>query len=131
MEWTSWVMGGLVMLCLVQASMLFRVFRVIGAAERTEERLSHYSGALALLTETTESGFRAMALELGRLGHPAATGSARVTTARVARQARRGRTITEIASSEDVSEGEVRLRMHLAEQGGRKKENVNGAMRAY
>lgn len=127
----SWVVGGLVLVCLVQGALLFKVLRIIGAVERTEERLSHYSGALALLTETTESGFRALALEMGRLGRTGAPASARPTTARVARQARRGRTVTDIAAAEDVSEGEVRLRLHLADVAGRQaREKTNGALRA-
>ena len=131
MEWMNWIVGGLILLCLVQASLLFRVLRAVGAVERTEDRLSHYSGALALLTETTESGFRALALELGRVGKSAAPAAPRVTNTRVVRQVRRGRSVAEIASSEDVSEGEIRLRVHLAEQASRKaKETTNGALRA-
>jgi hypothetical protein len=40
---------------------------------------------------------------------------AKTTTRRIASAARRGRGVAEIAAREGLSEGEVRLRMHLAE----------------
>ncbi|MEW6321187.1 MAG: hypothetical protein AB1635_08860 [Acidobacteriota bacterium] len=120
MEMTNWILGGLVALCLVQGALLWRVFRLLAAVERAEDRLSQFSGALALLTETTESGFRALAIEVGRVGKTgAAAAGSKSTNGRVARAARRGRTISEIAALEDVSEGEVRLRLHLAQQAAR------------
>jgi hypothetical protein len=38
------------------------------------------------------------------------------TSARMSAAAKRGRSVEEIASTEQVSEGEVRLRLHLAKQ---------------
>ncbi|MGE3276365.1 MAG: hypothetical protein AB7O67_14730 [Vicinamibacterales bacterium] len=128
---TSWILGGLTLVCLVQGVLLFRVLRMLGAMERAEDRLSQFSGALALLTETTESGFRALALELGRLGKTgAAAASSRSTNGRVSRAAKRGRSVPEIAAAEDVSEGEVRLRLSLAERGRTAKENGHASLRA-
>jgi hypothetical protein len=129
MDVTYAVMGGLVLLCLVQTALLWRVFRVVGAVERADERLAHFAGALALLTETTESGFRSMALEIGRLGRWGAAGaSSRSTNGRVARAARKGRSVAEIAAAEDVSEGEVRLRLRL--QQAAQEEGRDAALRA-
>jgi hypothetical protein len=112
---------GTVLAALVGAQvwLLWRLTRVLASASRVEEKVGHFADALSLLTETTESGFRAVADELGRrrldvpdfLQHKAAT-------ARVAAAARRGRSITEIAASEEVSEGEVRLRLHMGGQAG-------------
>jgi hypothetical protein len=108
------VLGALV---LAQAWLLWRLTRVLASAARVEERVGHFADALSLLTETTESGFRAVAEELGRrrdevpnLLH------GRAATARVNAAARRGRSVSEIAAAEEVSEGEVRLRLHMSEQ---------------
>jgi len=132
MEMTNWALLGLTLVCLVQGALLWRIMRMLGAMERAEDRLSQFSGALALLTETTESGFRALALELGRLGRSGADGaSSRVTNGRVSRAAKKGRSAAEIAAAEDVSEGEVRLRLHLTERGGRAlRETEYASMRA-
>lgn len=131
MEMTNWALIGLTLVCLVQGALLWRILRMLGAMERAEDRLSQFSGALALLTETTESGFRAMALELGRLGKTGASASSsRVTNGRVSRAAKKGRTAAEIAAAEDVSEGEVRLRLHLSERAARaSRENGHASLR--
>jgi hypothetical protein len=101
---------------LVQAALLWRLLRLGRDLRTYDERFGHLSDAVCLLTETTEASFRAVALEVERL---AAAGGARATnrtsTRRVAAAARRGRSIQEIAATEKVSEGEVRLRLHLAE----------------
>lgn len=109
----------LALLVMAQGWLLWRLTRVLASAARVEERVGHFGDALSLLTETTESGFRAVAEELGRrrvdvpdfLQHKAAT-------ARVSAAARRGRSVTEIAAAEEVSEGEVRLRLHMGGQNG-------------
>lgn len=131
MHLTEAVIGGLVLVCLVQAVLLWRVLRVVGAVARADDRLAHFSAALALLTETTESGFRATALEIGRLGKVGVAGfSSRSTNGRVSRAARKGRTVAEIAAAEDVSEGEVRLRLHMATTSGRGQEASDATLRA-
>lgn len=123
----TYVVGILSILCLAQAALLFKVLRVLGAVDRAEDRLAHFSGALALLTETTEDGFRATALEIARR-HPASSiraddrvgsepdplSAPRVSTSRVVRAVRSGWAVPEIAAEEQVSEGEVRLRLALA-----------------
>ncbi len=116
----DYVVAVISVLCLLQAVLLFRVLRVLTAVDRAEDRLAHFSGALALLTETTEEGFRTMALEIARAakgGKPAA--EPRVSTTRVVRAARQGRSFADIAADEQVSEGEVRLRLSLAESAPR------------
>lgn len=101
---------------LLQATLLWRLLRLGRDLRAYDERFGHLSDAVSLLTETTEASFRAVALEVERL---AATGasraSGRTSTRRVAAAARRGRSVQEIAAAEKVSEGEVRLRLHLAE----------------
>jgi hypothetical protein len=90
-----------------------------------EQRTSALADALVLLTETSESGFHAVATEVMRhgSGRPARAAAQRSATSRVRAAARRGATPSDIAVQEGVSEGEVRLRLHLgdasAAQGGR------------
>jgi len=123
----TYVVSILSILCLAQAALLFKVLRVLGAVDRAEDRLAHFSGALALLTETTEEGFRATALEIARRGQgayprsddragtePDAVPTPRVSASRVMRAVRSGWAVPEIAAEEQVSEGEVRLRLALA-----------------
>lgn len=87
------------------------------AAGRLEQRTAALADALALLTETSEAGFHAVASELirGAAGRPVRTASPRATTTRVRAAARRGASPSEIAADEQMSEGEVRLRLHLGE----------------
>ena len=103
-------------LLLVQIGFAWRLLHLARVVSRYEEKIAHLSDGLSLLTETSEAGFRAMAIEIERL---ASRGSprrqARTSTARLAASARRGRTAQEIAAAEQISEGEVRLRLHLAE----------------
>jgi hypothetical protein len=105
-------------LLLAQIVMLWRFSHVMGTIRRYEERLGHLGDTMTLLTETTESGFRAMALEIERLATADAQRHVvRPSSTRIASAARRGRSIQQIAADEQVSEGEVRLRLHLNDQG--------------
>jgi hypothetical protein len=83
---------------------------------RFDQRLAHLTDALSLLTETAEAGFRANAAEIGRLGEraPGERDPSLDVTSRLARAVRRGRSVQQIAADEQISEGEVRLRLHLA-----------------
>jgi hypothetical protein len=110
------VVGVMAVLSLVQAALTWRLVRLGRDLRAYDERSAHLSDALSLLTETTEASFRAVALEVERLAATGASRAAnRASTRRVAAAARRGRSIQEIAAAEKVSEGEVRLRLHLAE----------------
>jgi hypothetical protein len=109
---------------IVQGWILWRLLGAVGVVQRMDEKLAHFGDALTLLTETAEGGFRAVASELDRAGqHVGATAITgkkspipRPTSARMTAAAKRGRSVEEIASTEQVSEGEVRLRLHLAKQ---------------
>ncbi len=134
----------------LQVWILWRLLGAMGAVPRMEERLSHFSDALTLLTETTEGGFRAVATELDRSAMQAGPAAKKPTvpkptSARISAAAKRGRSIEEIAATEQLSEGEVRLRLHLAKQAAQAKatrakrgkqeplqtqEHHNGSMRA-
>lgn len=102
---------------LVQAALLWRLLRLGRDLRTYDERSGHLSDAVSLLTETTEASFRAVALEVERLASTGPARATRTSTRRVAAAARRGRSVQEIAATERVSEGEVRLRLHLADDG--------------
>lgn len=110
--------AALVLLIGLHIGILWKNLKAMRQLATHDERLSHLADALALLTDTSESGFNAVAAEVGRL---AETGTPTAPTAlanrRLATQARRGRSVQQIAAAEGVSEGEIRLRLHLVEQG--------------
>jgi hypothetical protein len=85
------------------------------AIDRLEDRLSHLIAGVSLLTDTTEGGLRDVALEIGRLAGTGVQARPRVRAAqrRITTAARRGRSVQDIAASEEVSEGEVRLHLQL------------------
>jgi DNA-directed RNA polymerase specialized sigma24 family protein len=103
-------------LVLVQGAVLWRLLSTQRTIGKLSERLVHQGEALSLLTDTSESGFSAIAREMERLATTETKATRKPSTRRVATAARKGRTIAEIAARERVSEGEVRLRLHLAGQ---------------
>jgi hypothetical protein len=106
----------LTLLSAVQAWLLWRLSRMVAASVRLEEKVGHLGDALSILTETSEAGFKAIADELTRRTLPAAaTPRSKTPIARIKAAARRGTSIADIAAAEHMSEGEVRLRLHLAE----------------
>jgi hypothetical protein len=116
----------LTVVLVAQSFLLVRLTRSLGGVQKLDEKLGHYGDALSLLTETTESGFKAVAAELDRTTARPNDGPAKAaikkampapsTAARISAAARRGRTVPEIAAAEELSEGEVRLRLHMAKQ---------------
>ena len=101
--------AALTLLSAVQAWLLWRLSRMVAASARLEEKVGHLGDALSILTETSEAGFKAIADELTR---PVRS---KTPIARLKAAARRGTSIADIAAAEHMSEGEVRLRLHLAE----------------
>lgn len=84
---------------------------------RIETRLSHFAEALALLTDTTQSGFASVAAELERGSLRKTPGASRAATSkRIVSAARKGRSIQDIAAQEEISESEIRLTLGLAEE---------------
>src|SRR5215469_9857786 len=87
---------------IVQCWILWRLLGAVGIVRRMEEKLAHFGDALTLLTETTEGGFRAVALELDRTASHRGTSKkpvARPTSARMTAAAKRGRSVEEIAAT--------------------------------
>ena len=85
--------------------------QTIGALEG---KLARQADALALLTETSEGGFTAIAQELARREVEVAKPQREPNTRRMTTAARRGKSVKEIAAAEQVSQGEVHLRLALA-----------------
>jgi hypothetical protein len=103
-------------IALAQAVLLWRASRSLRRLDAIDERVEKFGEALTLLTDTTESAFRAVATQLVRTPEaPVLAGSkSAARTARVARAAKRGKSISEIAAWEGMAEGEVRLRLQVA-----------------
>lgn len=118
---TTWIAGvAVAALVLVQGALLLRATRALTRVATLESRLDKMNDALTLLTDTTESAFRAVAAEMTRVTAPppAVTRAASAArTRRVARAAQKGKSVAEIAAAEEMAEGEVRLRLHVAHDG--------------
>ncbi len=113
-------------LLLATGVLLLVATRLVKALRHTvelEQRIARLQEGLNLLTDTTETGFRQVAAEVERLsglaGAPVATPVTRPTAARLRAATRHGRSVKEIAAAEQVSEGEVRLRLSIAEAGAK------------
>ena len=102
--------------------------RLQAAIERTDDRVSHLLAGVSLLTDTTEGALRDVAAEITRLAtrQEGSTRPRAATQRRVTAAARRGRSVHEIAATEEVSEGEVRLRLQLEQAA---KERAHASMR--
>ena len=89
--------------------------------DRFDDRIAHLTAGISLLTDTTEGALRDMAQEINRIGTLAVDRPKprAATQRRMANLARRGQSVHEIAASERVSEGEVMLRLQLAESAPR------------
>lgn len=119
-----WLAGGGVLLAALLASFRVQVLQHRRLV-RLDERLAHLTAGISLLTDTAEGGLRDVALEIERLasvGAKAPRPKARVAAQRrVSTAARRGKSVQDIAAKEQMSEGEVRLRLQLASAASREK----------
>jgi hypothetical protein len=114
----QYVIAALIVVTLAQTWLLWRLVRIMGLVHGFDERLSRTAQGLELLVDTTEAGFAMLSAERATPAPaPAvkpAKAVARNTTRRLVNAARRGHDVPEIAAREGLSEGEVRLRVHLA-----------------
>ena len=107
---------------------LWRVRRLLTVVTVIQDRVNTLTNSVALLTDTTESCFRAISMQLqfqqstsrpARRPAAAPEPPAETTTSRKAKQrrvvgaARRGEAVTAIAAREDLAETEVALRLHV------------------
>ena len=114
---------------LVQLAAGFILFRQQRTIERLSSRLTNLVAGISLLTDTTETGLRDVAAEITRTATVATAPKSQraATQRRIASAARRGQSVNEIAAAEQVSEGEVKLRLQLAESGTRRKKAADAA----
>ena len=109
---------------------LWRVRRMLKVVAVIQDRVNTLTNSVALLTDTTESCFRAISMQMQFLqssnGRPAArrpapvaeppvetTSSRKAKQRRVVGAARRGEALAAIAAREDLAETEVALRLHV------------------
>lgn len=108
---------------------LWRVRQLLAGVTLMQDRLHTLSTSVALLTDTTESCFRAVSMQVqfmqssgGRTARRPAAGAeppAETANSRNAQQrrvvgaARRGEALAAIAAREDLAETEVALRLHV------------------
>jgi hypothetical protein len=115
----TYLAAALAVVAVVEAIVIVRLSKALRAVARFGERIAHLTSALELLTDTTESGLANVATELERSATPRVARASRGATARrITGAARRGRSIEEIASTEGLSESEVRLHMQLTRPEG-------------
>jgi hypothetical protein len=123
-----WFAGGAVLVAALMASFRVQVLQQRRLA-RLDERLAHLSAGISLLTDTAEGGLRDVALEIERLasiGGKASRPKARAAAQRrVSSAARRGKSVQDIAAKEQMSEGEVRLRLQMAKAATREKAHAS------
>jgi hypothetical protein len=111
----TYAIATLIAVCAVQSWLLWRLTLALGQMTRFEERLSGVTQGLSILVDTSEAGFAMLGHEMGKAtAESTRPRSSRSTTRRVTSAAARGREIWDIAAEQELSEGEVRLRMHLA-----------------
>jgi hypothetical protein len=114
MVMTTVMMGVLGGVGLVQIYFLARLRRACLDIGRVHDRVARLDAAVNVLTDTCDCGFRSIAEEIGRtaagVNRPAPKRSA---SRRVRTAARNGSSVAAIAAAEEMSEGEVRLRLQL------------------
>ena len=120
-----WAIGTGVVLGAAWVFVLWRAVGLLRSLAGLEDRVARLTEALALLADTTETGFRSLTEQLVPVTAAATPGPRRAeqpirtTTSRVVRASKQGQTAVEIAATEQVSEGEVRLRLNLAQAAAR------------
>lgn len=125
--WIAVTLGALLLTTGTVALVAYRLIQAMRVIVHLEQHVVRLQEGTNLLTDTVELGFRHCATELERLAaqsqaagsRPALAPAVRATTARVKAASARGRSVRDIAAEEQVSEGEVRLRLSLAEAGAR------------
>ncbi len=101
---------------LILAALVWTHVQHQSAIERLDDRIAHLLAGVSLLTDTTEGALRDVASEIHRLAATSETSRPRpraATQRRIAGAARRGTPVQDIAATEEMSEGEVRLRLQL------------------
>ena len=117
MDIVTGVVVGIGVAAAVQTVLVWRATRAVARLASIEARVEKFGDALTLLTDTTESAFRAVATEMTRrpaVAVKAAPAVSAARTRRITRAVSPRRHIQQIAAAEEVAEGEVRLRLQMA-----------------
>ena len=113
----QWILAGiavgLVAACAAVAVLLWLQGRRV---THLDARVAQFGAALALLTDTVEAGFQDVVRQPSRPLPEARTAVAPRANARrrIRSAAKRGRTVDQIAATEHLSEGEVRLMLQMS-----------------
>jgi hypothetical protein len=124
----TYALAALAVVALAQTVVTWQLARRVRAAAPLDRRLAHFAEALALLTDTTETGLANLATELEqstrRRGTRASVGGAprssarstapKATSRRIVTATRCGKPIAEIAAAEGLSESEVMLHLGMS-----------------
>jgi hypothetical protein len=125
----AYTLAALTVVAVAQMVVTWHLAQRIRAAAPLDRRLAHFAEALALLTDTTETGLANLTTELEQAGRrrgarPAAGGSTprsnarsttpRATARRIVTATRCGKPIAEIAAAEGMSESEVMLHLGMS-----------------
>ena len=124
----AYTLAALTVVALAQIVVTWHLAQRIRAAAPLDRRLAHFAEALALLTDTTETGLANLANELEQAGRrrgarPAAgaaprsnarSTTPRATARRIVTATRCGKPIAEIAAAEGMSESEVMLHLGMS-----------------
>ncbi|MEZ5284201.1 MAG: hypothetical protein R2712_05200 [Vicinamibacterales bacterium] len=114
-----WAVVAVAVVAVVEAFLLLRLLAGAGVGGPLQRAAGAPASALELLTDTTEAGLTNVAQELERSAAPRSQRSSRgATSRRIAGAVRRGRSLEDIASTEGLSESEVRLHIQLTNQEG-------------
>lgn len=98
---------------LMEIALFAWMVRTIRGQRRLEQRLGHLADAMSLLTETSESGFKANAAEIARMAGVPATERPPAKRASRSRATRPPGRAAGQAVVQEMSEGEAHLRAHL------------------
>jgi len=143
---------------LLEAAATWWLVRTARRLRGFDARLGQLTEAVRLLAETSEAGFKASAAEIARLAErsvpasaptgrtaapkaaprpepaPVADARSKSRTRRAVAAVRKGQSVKDAAVSGEMSEAELRLRVHLAETGAARvaatRESGRGALRA-
>jgi hypothetical protein len=106
-----------VLVLVALACVLTQLGRRLHREQALEQRVSQLREALGMLTDATESGFATLTSRLGLAPESKAPANTRksASTRRVKAAARRGQSLAQVAAEEGISEGELHLRLSLAD----------------
>ena len=118
MDIVTGIVAGIGVAAVVQTVLVWRATRAVARLSAIEARVERFGDALTLLTDTTESAFRAVAIQMTHRPAVAAAvtpAASAAKTRRITRAVTRGATIEQVAAAEEVAESEVRLRLQMAD----------------